>query len=174
MRVHLHLALVLLAACGKSETAVDRAGRATFGLGKACCDRATYQPVVPAPNVKDPNAVAMIAAGVVMWKPKAPIEVDVCGVQQRTDQVSLFAFHDELAQAMVSGTDCDKLIAACLEKLGEPARHVRESDLEMLHYKTSATILRLVSHRPADCELVVQDARAVVAMEDAMTASTKK
>lgn len=178
------LNLLVVAACSAedpSSSPIDRAGRATFALGSPCCDKATYAPTPADPNLTDPDALAMLAAGTVIWTPKQALDVELCGVRSRTRQISLSVFRGQLAQAHVSctgdgcpGTDCAKIIAACTQQLGAPQRHHKEQDREYLLFKSDATYIRIASAAPAYCEVGLQDARAIAALEDAMTAAAKK
>jgi hypothetical protein len=169
--------LAVLAGCGSSSdtAAIDRAARSTFALGAACCDDGRYERVEPSPGVTDPDAIAMVAAGVIVYRPRAPVDVELCGVQTRSDAVTLNVFRDRLAQALLScsgggcpGTDCAALVRACNAKLGEPATLRRDGDTEYVRYQTPSTFLRIVRSGAGVCELALQDAPGVIALEAAM------
>jgi hypothetical protein len=182
LRSCLALALVLVACGGKdpSGSPVDRAGRSTFALGAPCCDDATYASMPADPNLGDPDALAMLAAGVTMWRPKAPLDVELCGVRTRTDRIALGAFRGRLAQAHLScgedgcpGTDCAKIVAACTQQLGAPQSYHKQQDSESLRFAGDATFIRIARIAPAYCEIILQDAPALVELEAAMAAAKK-
>ncbi|WP_271994640.1 hypothetical protein [Nannocystis radixulma] len=175
--------LVVMACGGKDNPAspIDRAGRATFALGSVCCDDATYAMMPADPGLTDPDALAMSAAGTVMWRPKAPLDVELCGIRTRTDRIGLNVFRGQLAQALVScggdgcpGTDCARISAACTQQLGAPQRHDKKQDSEVLRFASDATFIHIASVGPAHCAIALQDARAIVALEEAMSAAAKK
>jgi hypothetical protein len=178
--LRLCLSLVAVAACSGSDSAsaIDRVGRATFALGTPCCDDATYATMPADPNLTDPDALAMLAAGTVMWKPKAPLDVELCGLRTRTDRIVLGVFGGQLAQANVScsgdgcpAVDCATLVGACLQQLGEPKRYHKEGDGESLLFASDATFIRIARVAPSYCEISLQDARAIAALEAAMSAA---
>jgi hypothetical protein len=169
------LALPVLVACGSSgDTKIDRAARATFALGSACCDDARYERIAAQP-VADPDATAMLAAGVELYKPRGVVDVELCGLQIRSDGVMLNVFRGRLAQVIVSctngkcpGTDCPTVFEACQRELGAPAKHSHEGDSQLARYKTSSTFIRLVRVGTGVCELALQDAAGITALEAAM------
>ncbi len=179
----LRSAILLLAACGKnpSVSPIDRAGRTTFALGKPCCDRGVYEiPVLP--STTDPDVLALVAGGAEMWKSRAALEVELCGVRTRSDVFST-VFHGELAQVLFSWCSgekchaaCDTLIAACKAELGEPATHIKGTDTngvnsEHVRYKTAATYIRMSSIGNL-CTIGIQDAQVIGMLEAAIPAGS--
>lgn len=154
----------------ETDAAIDRAARASVDLGGRCCDPAQFT-AQPAPEVPDPEEIAMRRAGAEMWTPNAPRAIELCGVRTEPKSPSFQAYQGKLAQVIVSaGLDCPKLLEACLRTLPEPTRHRRDDKAELVLYSSASTTIRIVRIQPDGCTIALQHARLVTALEAAMTA----